>query len=199
MKPTTHLRLLSISAIASSAIFFASCGEKKTADAETGTEPPAAEQTEVKQDTTDSLTDELIEQFNKLGETMLSAKDKASAEEAAKSLVTIGDEIEAIAARLDKLETPSDEERNRLHEKMENASKSMSDKMGNALQGIMGNQEVAQVLGPAFMELGARMNELNPVFERFGKKKEAQKPAPPAAPAPAPEAAAPAAPAPVAQ
>jgi len=175
------LKLFSIATLASTSIFFASCGEKKGAEAETGTEAPASEA--AKQDTTDSLTDELIVQFNTLGEAMLSAKDKASADEAAKTLTTIGDEIEAIAARLDKLETPSDEERARLEEKMEAASKAMSDKMGNSMQAIMGNQEVAQILGPAFMELGGRMNELNPIFERFGKKKRAAKPAP--APAPA--------------
>ena len=66
----------------------------------------------------DSLTDELIVQLNHFGEAIVSAKDKASAEEAVKKLNVIGDEIAAIAARLDKLETPSDEEKERIEEKM---------------------------------------------------------------------------------
>lgn len=210
MTPINSLRLFSIGAIATTCIFFASCGEKNTAEAEAGTETPEAEavteapEAEVaKQDTPDSLTDELIVQFNNLGEAMLSATDKASAEEAANRLSTIAGEIEVIAAGLDKLETPSDEERARLDDKMTNATNAMGEKMGGSMQAIMSNQEVAQIIGPAMMAFGSRMKDLDPVFERFGKNREQAPPAPapapaPEAPAPAPEAPAPA-PAPAAQ
>ena len=193
MKPMTTLRLFSIATMASTTIFLASCGEKKEGEAETNTEAPEAGAEVAQKDIPDSLTDELIVQFNDLGEAMMSAKDKASAEEAVRKLNDIINEIEAIAARLEKLETPSDEERVRIEEKMDAAGNAMSEKMGDSMQTIMSNQEVASILGPAFMDLGARMNALNPVFERFGKPKEATEPEAatpatpdgPAAPAPA--------------
>ena len=110
----TTLRLFSITAIASASCFFASCGEKKGGE----TAPEAPEAAAEKQDTPDSLTDELLDQLNVYADTLLAIKDKAGAEEAAKQLTIIGDDIEAIALRLDKLDTPSEEEQKRLNEKM---------------------------------------------------------------------------------
>ena len=200
MKPMTTLRLFSITAIASASCFFASCGEKK--GGETAPEAPEApEAAAEKQDTPDSLTDELLDQLNVYADTLLAIKDKAGAEEAAKQLTIIGDDIEAIALRLDKLDTPSEEEQKRLNEKMNAASKAVGEKVGNSVNETMSDQEVAQTLMPALMEFGQRMNKYNAIFERFGMKEKAPAKAPPAkappaAPAPAAPAPAPPAPAP---
>ena len=112
--------------------------EEKDAGAEANgqAKTEAAEAKVAKQDTVDSLTDELIVQLNHFGEAIVSAKDKASAEEAVKKLNGIGDEIAAIAARLDKLETPSEEEKERIDEKMLSADKAMEKKMGEEIAAV---------------------------------------------------------------
>ena len=114
----------------------------------------------------DSLTDELIVQLNHFGEAIVSAKDKASAEEAVKKLNGIGDEIAAIAARLDKLETPSEEEKERIDEKMLSADKAMEKKMGDAMQAAMFDEKVSGIIAPAVKEFGARMEQHNAIFDR---------------------------------
>ena len=195
MKPVTILRLLSIAAATSASFFLASCGEKKEAATSTETEAPAETAVEAeKKDTPDNLTDELIVNMNKIADAISSSKDKASAEQATESLSAISDSIADVASRLDKLETPDDAELTRLDEKMKQASAAIGQKMNSSMPTIMGNQEVAAIIGPALQEFGKRMDEHEKVFQRFIKKKEA--PAPPAPAAPAPVAPAPVAPAP---
>ena len=126
----------------------------------------AAEAEVAKQDTVDSLTDELIVQLNHFGEAIASAKDKASAEEAVKELSRTADEIAAIAARLDKLETPSEEEKERIDEKMLSADKAMEKKMGDAMQAAMFDEKVSSIIAPAVKEFGARMEQHNAIFDR---------------------------------
>ena len=132
-------------------------GEEKDAEAEAKV---------AKQDTVDSLTDELIVQRNHFCEAIASAKDKASAQEAVKKLSRTADEIAAIAARLDKLETPSEEEKERIDEKMLSADKAMEKKMGDAMQAAMFDEKVSSIIAPAVKEFGARMEELNAIFDR---------------------------------
>ena len=140
-KASTRNKLLPMKTIiklaAVCAIFLIGVGcQEKDAGAEANgqAKTEAAEAKVAKQDTVDSLTDELIVQLNHFGEAIVSAKDKASAEEAVKKLNGIGDEIAAIAARLDKLETPSEEEKERIDEKMLSADKAMEKKMGEELE-----------------------------------------------------------------
>jgi len=118
-----------------------------------------------KQDTVDSLTDELIVQLNHFGDAIVSAKDKASAEEAVKKLNVIGDEIAAIAARLDKLETPSDVEKERIEEKMLYADKARNH-MEGAMQAVMFDEKVSGIIAPAVGEFAARMKEHQAIFDR---------------------------------
>ena len=108
--------------------------------------------------------------MNKIADAITSAKDKASAEEAVKSLNTISDEIAAVAARMDKLKTPDDAELIRLDDKMKTASAAVGQKMNDAMPTIMTNEEVAVVIGPALQEFGVHMAEHEKVFKRFGKK-----------------------------
>jgi len=143
-------------------------GEKKDVGAEVNgqAKTEAAEAEVAKQDTVDSLTDELIVQLNHSGEAIVSAKDKASAEEAVKKLNGIGDEIASIAARLDKLETPSEEEKERIDEKMLSADKAMEKKMGDAMQAAMFDEKVSSIIAPAVKEFAARMEQHNAIFDR---------------------------------
>lgn len=136
------------------------------AEAKTKAKTEAAEAEVAKQDTVESLTDELIVQRKHFGEAIVSAKDKASAQEAVKELSRAADEIAAIAARLDKLETPSEEEKERIDEKMLSADKAMEKKMGDAMQAAMFDEKVSSIIAPAVKEFGARMEELNAIFDR---------------------------------
>jgi len=122
-----------------------------------------------KKDSAESLTDELITGMNKLADTIGSATDKGTAEAAAKKIAALGDDFSAIAGRMDKLDTPSEEEKKALDIKMTKASEEMKKKMQGSMTTLMQNPEIAEILAPAMMEFGQRMNKHNKVFERFGK------------------------------
>jgi len=143
-----------------------SCGEKK----EEASGDSNAENVAVT-DTPDSLGDEMIVQMNALADALMSATDKASAEAAVMKIDGVGDEIGKIAARMDKLETPSDEVKLALDAKMDKGKEAMDAKMKGAMGTIMQNEEVAGILGPAMEKFGKGMKEHDKVFERFGKKK----------------------------
>ncbi|MDC1309904.1 hypothetical protein N8X69_02765 [Opitutales bacterium] len=127
------LAILAIQTHAADLETLASGSEEKAVEAETGAETPAAGVVAKKQDTVYSLTDELIVQLNNLGDSFESAKDKASGEGFVKKIAIIGDEIESIAARMAKLDTPGDEERAHLEEKMKNSTKGFRKKFGRIL------------------------------------------------------------------
>ena len=152
------LKLVSIATLASTTIFFTSCGEKK--DAESGASAEAQEAEAPKQDDFDSLTDELILQINNLGDAFDSARDKASGEAFVKKLAVIGDEIEAISARMGKLETPSDEDIARIQEKMQNSTKQFKDQFGSFLVRFMQSDELGENVGSAMTEFQKRMDKL---------------------------------------
>ena len=164
MKRTTALRLFSIATAVTAPLLFTSCGEKKDGG---GDDNAQTENT----DTPDSLTDELIVQMNALADALATAKDKASAEEAVKKIDGIGDAVDSIATRLDKLETPSEEGKKALNQKTDKAQEAMEKKMGGLIGAMMSNEEIGTVLGPAMEKFGERMEKHNPIFERFGKKK----------------------------
>ena len=151
---------------------FISCGEKK--DSASGdSDPDSAESTEKVEtkDTPNTLADEMIVEMGALADALISAKDKASAEAAVSKIDGVGNNIDAIAARMDKLETPSEEDKLSLDAKMDKAMEAMDAKMQGAMKALMENAEVAQILGPAMEKFGKRMQENDKVFERFGKKK----------------------------
>jgi hypothetical protein len=175
MKPMNTLKLLSIATFASTSMFFTSCGEKKDAETEANNEAQKAEASTAAQqaeNTLDSLFDELIVQFNEAHEAVRSATDKASAEESAKQILIIADEIESIAARLDKLETSSEEEVARCYTKMSSyhhARAAHYEKMA-VLQPIINSQEVEPIMGRAMAYLERRTDKLTPFFEHLEKK-----------------------------
>ena len=156
----------------SAATLLVSCDDKKESTEGSGSKESAegSGSSAAVVDTPDSLTDELIVEMNKFADILLSAKDKASAEAAAKKLPMIGDEITAIAARMDKLDTPSEAVKIALDAKMEATEKAMEKRMGGFAETMGTNPEVAQIIGPAMQEFVINMNKNDKIFKRFGKK-----------------------------
>ena len=176
MLAVTNLRLFAIALIATASCFFSSCGEKETPETESATKAANAvaadtavtEKETVQQDSPESLTDEFVVQMDLSLDAMLSAKDKATADEASKKIFSIGDSIAAIAARLDKLETSSDEERRQLLDKSEVAFKLFIQKANSPAMGdILNDPEILQALAPAREHFSRSMQKFGIVFGRF--------------------------------
>jgi len=176
MPAVNNLRLFAIALIASTSCFFSSCGEKETPETETTTEAANAvaadasvtEKETVQQDSPETLTDEFVVQMDLSLDAMLSAKDKATADEASKKIFSIGDNIAAIAARLDKLETSSDEEQRQLLDKSEVAFKLFIEKANSpAMANILDDPEILQALAPAREHFSRSMQKFGIVFGRF--------------------------------
>ena len=176
MPAVNNLRLFAIALIASTSCFFSSCGEKETPETETTTEAANAvaadasvtEKETVQQDSPETLTDEFVVQMDLSLDAMLSAKDKATADEASKKIFSIGDNIAAIAARLDKLETSSDEEKRQLLDKSEVAFKLFIEKANSpAMANILDDPEILQALAPAREHFSRSMQKFGIVFGRF--------------------------------
>ena len=175
--------IIKLAAACSILLIGVGCQEKNTAGGGASTFAAGDAVKQAKQDTVDSLTDELIVQMKNLGNAFDSAQDKASGEAFVKKLAVIGDEIEAISARMGKLETPSDEDIARIQEKMQNSTKQFKDQFGSFLVRFMQSDELGENVGSAMTEFQKRMDKL-PDFLGPGKKK-ANTPAPPA-PVPTP-------------
>ena len=172
--------------LASTSCFLASCGEKKNTEAAANTEVPEAQAEAAKPDTYESLTDEIIVQLNNLGDAMALTKDKASSEEFVKKLATIGDEIEDIGARFDKLEPLSDEDIARTEEKIKKSTKGFEKKFEDFFVAFVMNDEIGPNVGAGLTKFQKRMDKLPDVFARGDKKKEASAPQAPGDPAPLP-------------
>ena len=97
MLAVTNLRLFAIALIATASCFFASCREKETPETESATQAAngvaadaaVTEKETVQQDSPESLTDEFVVQMDLSLDAMLSAKDKATADEASKKIFSI--------------------------------------------------------------------------------------------------------------
>lgn len=123
-----------------------------------------------KKDTPESVTDELLGEFDNLVTALESVKDKESAEKAAKEIDTIGDDFLAIAKRLDALPEPSEDEKKALDEKMDKAMDAKQKKMGEAMKGAMSNPETAKIIMEAMKGFGEKMESAEKTFKKFGKK-----------------------------
>lgn len=122
-----------------------------------------------KKDTADTLSDEMVTQMGELADAVSSAKDKDSAEAAAKKIDEIGDEFVAIAKRLEALGDPSDEDKKLVEEKMDKAEKEMRGKMADGMKDMMKNPEAAKIIGEAMEKFGKKMDDAEKIFEKYGK------------------------------
>ncbi|MCP5537586.1 MAG: hypothetical protein H7A51_15305 [Akkermansiaceae bacterium] len=122
-----------------------------------------------KKDTAASLSDEMLTQMEELITAIESAKDKESAEKSATRIDEIGDELVAIAGRLDALGEPSEEDKKLVKEKMDKAEQDNKERMMAAMKNIMGNQEVGAILGTAMEAFGKKMDGVEDTFKKYGK------------------------------
>lgn len=105
-----NLSRITIAVSAALTMFFVSCNKDKK-----------------NVDTLDSLADEVIASLNRMPEAMSKVKDEESAQAAADVIKEVGDELTAIAERINQFEVPSDEDRKSWDKKIED--------------GIMGGEE----------------------------------------------------------
>ena len=122
-----------------------------------------------KKDTAASLSDEMLTQMEELITAIESAKDKESAEKSATRIDEIGDELVAIAGRLDALGEPSEEDKKLVKEKMDKAEQDNKERMMAAMKKIMGNQEVGAILGTAMEAFNKKMDGVEDTFKKYGK------------------------------
>ncbi|MFK7910877.1 MAG: hypothetical protein AB8F34_09755 [Akkermansiaceae bacterium] len=134
-------------------IFLVSCGDKK----------------ESKVDTVDSLADEVIEQINRVPDAMATIKDKGSAENAAKVVGEVGDELVSIAERMEKLDVPSEEEQKRIDNKIEEGIKGGDEKMSNLDPTVMADPEIQKIVGDAMKGFMEKMKKAETTFKKYGK------------------------------
>ena len=124
---------------------------------------------EMKKDTPDSLTDELLVAFNKLPSILDKVTDQASAETASKEIEKISTEIGKIAKQLDPLPEPSDEVKARIDKKMETGLKNIGPKMASSMEGLAQNPELLGIIGAAMQKFGTQMAQHEKTFEKYGK------------------------------
>jgi len=164
MKPI--LSRIAVVSTLSVAFFISSCGKKK--DTAGASKQDAAET--VKKDTADSLTDEVLVQFDALIVALGSAKDIESAGKSAKAIDAIGDKMVVIAKRLEALDEPSEELKKAIDAKMEKAMDAKKASLNEAMKGAMANPEVMKVLGESMKGFGQKMKAADETFKKYGKK-----------------------------
>ena len=125
-----------------------------------------------KTDTVDSLVDEMIEQVNRLPEAMLSIKDKASAEQAAQVIHEVGDAMHDIAMRMDQLPVPSEEEKQRIGKKIEEATKDGDEKIRTMDASAMEDPEIRKITRDAMTAFMEKMKKPEEIFKKYGKGSE---------------------------
>lgn len=148
------LNLSKITAVASVALsmLFVSCGEDKK-----------------KADTLDSLADEVVDTINRVPEAMSKIKDKGSAQEAADVIGEVGDELVAIAERMEKLDEPSDEEKKAMDKKIEEGIKGGDETMSKIDPAVMGDPEIQKIINEAMKGFMEKMKKAEATFKKYGK------------------------------
>ena len=98
-------------------------------------------------DSPEKVTEDMISLMNKMGDTLGTITDKASAEAAKDKLKSLGDEMKALKARMDKVGKPTGDAEKKLEEKykteLEAAMKKM---MGATMKLSAAGPEAAAVL-----------------------------------------------------
>ena len=69
-------------------------------------------------------------------------------------------------AKQDTMESLTEEEKERIEEKIFSADKAMEKKMGDAMQAAMFDEKVSSIIAPAVKEFAARMEQHNAIFDR---------------------------------
>ena len=97
-------------------------------------------------DSPEKVTEDMIGIMNKLGDTLGTITDKASAEAAKDKLKSLGDEMKAIKARMDKIGKPTGDAEKKLEEKYKTQMEAAMKKMMGATMKIAAAGPEAQAV-----------------------------------------------------
>ncbi|MFL2451257.1 MAG: type II secretion system protein GspG [Verrucomicrobiales bacterium] len=124
----------------------------------------------------EQLTTNLITSMGEFADALAGIEDKKSALDAAAKFGGIAEKLEALAMKMEVLGFPEGSQAEEINSQMTKFEKEMQQKMNKSIQPIFGNEELNEVLMPAFMKFGERMDKLNPVMEKWAGKKRASDP-----------------------
>ena len=120
----------------------------------------------------DALVDAMIEQVNRLPDALQSIKDKESAQQAAKVIREVGDELDGIAKRMDQLDVPSAEEKKPIGQKIHEATKAGDEKIRAMDLSSMADPEIQKITEDAMTAFREKMKKPEEIFTKFGKGSE---------------------------
>ena len=119
----------------------------------------------------DELTTNLIILMGNFADAITDIEDKKSALEATAKFDGIAEKFEALAMKMEVLGFPEGSQAGEINSQMTKIEKEMQDKMNKSIQSIFGNEEVNEVVTPAFMKFGERMDKLAPIMDKWWDKK----------------------------
>jgi cytochrome c556 len=103
-------------------------------------------------DSPEKVTEDMISVMNRMGDTLEGIKDKATAEAAKDKLKSLGDEMSAIKARMEKVAKPGGDAEKALKEKYEKDLEAAMKKMGGAMMKVAAAGPEAQEVVKGVME-----------------------------------------------
>ena len=151
-----------LSALIASGLALTSCS-KEDSSAETSTEPGNAASGTSKHE---QYATEISDALEEVVKTVTTAKDKESTQKAVERIDEIGDRFADIAAKLEKMDPPSEETKKEITEKMEardaKLQESMSAKIDQTLADL--DEESQVMLMEAMGEFFQKMEEVGETF-----------------------------------
>ena len=119
----------------------------------------------------EELTTNLITSMGEFADALAGIEDKKSALEAAAKFGGIAEKLEALAMKMEVLGFPEGSQAEEINSQMTKFEKEMQQKMNKSISPILVNEELNDVLMPALMKFGERMDKLTPVMEKWAGKK----------------------------
>ena len=106
--------------------------------------------------------------MSSFADTVSTIRDKESAEAAAAKFDKIATDFEALASKMEKIGVPTGKQIEEFSALFSKTEKELQEKMQPVLGFLLGDEEVGEVLSPAFQSFGERMEKLNPIIEKWG-------------------------------
>ena len=119
----------------------------------------------------EQLTTNLITSMGEFADALAGIEDKKSALEAVAKFGGIAEKLEALAMKMEVLGFPEGSQAEEINSQMTKFEKEMQQKMNKSISPILVNEELNDVLMPALMKFGERMDKLTPVMEKWAGKK----------------------------
>lgn len=146
------LSRISLAATVALSFLFMSCGGEEAA----------------KEDTVDSLTDEIVVHFNEFVAAVESVNDKDSADRAAKKIGVIADDLVAISARLEALGEPSADDVKKAKEKINQVKAENDARMESLFEGLQNYPEAFPIVQKALSKFSEKMKTIEATHKKFG-------------------------------